>query len=107
MADDPDRAPTPRMRSGRLMISWRRLRAPSSRARRRAFPTWHCADRAAYLAIGSGMPSRRVSNSATAATGGVRRRTWRQRERINLNVPPLLALEAMAVSLQVQTPSTR
>jgi DNA polymerase-3 subunit delta' len=29
------------------------------------------------------------------------------RERINLNVPPLLALEAMAVSLQVPTPSTR
>jgi DNA polymerase-3 subunit delta' len=29
------------------------------------------------------------------------------RERINLNVPPLLALEAMAVSLQVPTPSSR
>ena len=28
------------------------------------------------------------------------------RERINLNVPPLLALEAMAVSLQVSAPSS-
>ena len=78
----PIASPTPWIRPARLITSRRRMRAPSSRASRRARPTWLWAARAAYMAIGISTPSRRWSSSATASAGGVRRRTWRDRERI-------------------------
>ncbi len=78
----PIASPTPWIRPVRLITSRRRMRAPSSRASRRARPTWLWAARAAYIAIGISTPSRRWSSSATASAGGVRSRTCRERERM-------------------------
>ena len=77
----PIASPMVRILPGSEMTSRRRIRAPSSRASRRASPTWDWAARAAYIARPGSMPSRRVSSPATASTGGVRSRTCRERER--------------------------
>ena len=69
-------------RSGSLRTAARRSRARGSVARRRARPMWPCVARAATAATPGSMPSRRTRMSATASTGGVRRVSRRQRERM-------------------------